>query len=209
MKAQVRENFGKGAARSLRRAGQTPAILYGLQAEPTPLQLNTKEITLALIKAQRRNALISLDVDDNGSMVEKSVIVKDLQTDPVKDYLVHLDFLEVATEVPMEFQVPLKFTGKALGVEMGGDMHEHMFTVTVMGLIADIPDFLEFDVTEMKLGEKVTCAELPIPENIELVTSKDDVCVSIAYERVAVEEVSDEDEAEVSVAIEETEDAAA
>ncbi|MDH5299466.1 MAG: 50S ribosomal protein L25, partial [Desulfobulbaceae bacterium] len=89
MSARVRKSFGKGAARTTRRAGQTPAVVYGPKTEPLALELNTKDFTKGLIFINRRNAVVNLNIDDGGSTSTRHVVVKEIQADPVQDTLVH------------------------------------------------------------------------------------------------------------------------
>ncbi len=112
----VRDSFGKGAMRRLRAAGKTPGVVYGSGAEALALEFETKVLFHELLDLQRRNAVITLKID-NGS--EKRVVVKEIQTDPVRDSLYHADFLEIDIDKPARFTVPVSYTGKAKGEDSG------------------------------------------------------------------------------------------
>lgn len=186
--AQVRDTFGKGSSRRLRMVGQTPAVLYGNKLEPVSLQMDTKELTHTLLKVQRRNAIYNLHVKKEGAEVVHHVMVKELQTAPVSDALVHADFCAISLEAPIVFTVPVNFVGKAKGVELGGDMTVLVRNVTLKGRPLDVPEFIEKDISDLGVGEKYTCADLELPANVELLDAKDAVCVSVAMPVVAAVE---------------------
>lgn len=178
--AQLRNKFGKGGARALRREGMTPAILYGAKkTEPVALQLNTKIFTKTLLKVQRRNAVLNLLVDDSNIM--HHVMVKELQTNPTNDSLVHADLYEVLLDTPMVLEVPVHYTGTAKGVDLGGDLHVHLAKISLRGLALDIPDFIEIDVTNLRIGDRLNLGDLNIPANVELLDNKETTCVSITH----------------------------
>ena len=193
MTAQVRTAFGKGASRSLRRAGQTPAVLYGQKKDPMTLACNTKDLTRGLLSINRNNAIISLAIDEDGKSSTRHVITKEIQTDPVQDTVVHADFFEISLDDAMAFAVPLHYLGTAKGVDMGGEMVISMKTVKLKGKALDIPDFIEVDVNALVIGTDITCKNLAIPSNVALEVDGDSVCVAVT---VASEERPDlEDEA--------------
>ncbi len=189
--AQVRDTHGKGASRRLRMAGNTPAVLYGNKMEAVSLQMDTKELTHTLLKVQRRNAVYILHVKTGADEVLHHVMVKELQTEPVSDALVHADFCAISLETPAVFTVPVTFVGKAKGVELGGEMTVFVRKVTLKGRPLDIPEFIEKDVADLGVGENYTCADFDLPANVELLGDKDAVCVSVAMPVVvAVEETA-------------------
>lgn len=180
MTAQVRKTIGKGAARSLRRAGQTPAVVYGPQGKATSLQCDTKELSKGLLLIHRKNAFINLEIDEDGEKTVKHVIAKDIQTNPVYDTVLHADFYEVSLDKPMVFQVPLRYSGKARGVDLGGDMSILKNKVKVSGKLLDIPDFIEIDVAPLDRGASLSFGDIALPEGVSLAGNAGTVCVSIS-----------------------------
>ena len=178
--AQVRNGFGKGANRTLRRAGQAPAVIYGSGKEPMALVVDIKGFTKTLLDIQRRNAVINLTIEAEGKSETRQVMIKELQKNPIDDSLVHADFLEISLEAPMTLSVPVKYTGKAKGVDMGGDMEITVNELPLKGKVLDIPDLIEVDVTPLELGSRFTCKDLPLPANVTLMKNADKVCVSIS-----------------------------
>jgi len=180
MTAQVRKGVGKGAARRARRAGNTPAVIYGPTGGTVALECNTRDLTRGLLAVHRKNAVINLEIDDDGKKTLRHVVTREIQTDPVQDSVLHADFYEISLDAPMVFQVPLRYSGKAKGVDMGGDMTIAMNTVTLKGKALDIPDFIAIDVTPLGPGATLTCGELGVSANVTLVDDRDSVCVSIS-----------------------------
>ncbi|OGQ96619.1 MAG: hypothetical protein A2521_08175 [Deltaproteobacteria bacterium RIFOXYD12_FULL_57_12] len=179
MSATVRNNFGKGAARTLRRQGQTPAVLYGLKSEPVALSMDSVIFRKALMSIHGRNTVVSLDVLAGESKTTHHVMVKEIQKDPVDDSLIHADFLEIALEKARNFVVPLKYVGTAKGIDLGGIMEVHMGAVRVKGQPLNIPDYIEVDTSSLGIGEKLTCQTVNIPAGIDLLEKLEAVCVMV------------------------------
>ncbi|MGV1098762.1 50S ribosomal protein L25 [Thiovibrio sp. JS02] len=180
MTARVRKSVGKGAARTSRRAGNTPAVVYGPKGGALSLECNTRDLTRGLLSIHRKNAIINLEIDEDGKKSVRHVVTREIQTDPILDQVLHADFYEVSLNAPMVFQVPLVYVGKAKGVDMGGDMTINMHKVTLKGRALDIPDAITIDVSPMGPGAVLTSKELPLGEGVSLVSNGDAVCVSIS-----------------------------
>ena len=176
MSASVRKDFGKGAMRRLRTAGITPAVLYGTGRETLSLQLETLPLVKQLLKIQRRNAVITLNIEGDSS---RHVLIKELQTDPVRDTLIHADFFEIPLDKPRKFTVSLVVTGVAKGVDVGGILEVVSNKVIVEGNPLDIPDTIEVDVTELAIGDNFIVSNLALPDTLKMLTSGDAVCVTI------------------------------
>lgn len=174
--ASVRNTSGKGPMRQLRMQGMTPAVVYGRGAEAQKLQLDTKTLMAQLLEFYRKNTIVTLKVDGAG---DKSVMVGEVQTDPVRDTLVHVDFCEIDLEKDRAFTVPIILKGKAKGVDLGGHMIVGCNKVVLQGKPLDIPDECVVDVTSMAIGDEIECASLTIPENVTMVTDPETVAVSI------------------------------
>jgi len=186
LNANVRTGHGKGAARTLRRSGQTPAVLYGQGAEPVSLALNTKDLTKELLAIHHRNAIVNLDVANDSEKYTKHVLIKEVQVDPLKEVPVHADFCEISLDKPMTLIVPLDYTGKAKGVDMGGEMLISATSVKVKAKPLDIPDSIVVDVTGLNIGDNYTFADLPIPAGVTLVDTATKPCVAVTTASVKV-----------------------
>jgi large subunit ribosomal protein L25 len=192
VEARTRKNFGKGAARQLRRSGKTPAVLYGAGNDNMPLEVETKPFTKTLLNIQDQNAVITLNIADVADKKVHHVIVQEVQVDPVRDSLIHADFLEIDLDKPLVLAVPLKFKGKAKGVDMGGEMHISRHHITVRGKAFDIPNDISIDVSGLGVGAKVTCGDLDIPGSITLQDKADAVIVSVQEASAAAAKTEEE-----------------
>lgn len=177
--ANKRADFGKGAARSLRRAGRTPAVLYGPGIEPQTLSLETHAFTQALFAVHRRNAVINLEVKDGSDSRIHHVITREIQTDPVKDNVLHADFYLISLDESLTFRVPLRYKGKARGVELGGELSITRRNISLKGKALDIPDHIEIDVAPMGSNSTLTCSEVALPPGVELADKPEGVCVAV------------------------------
>ncbi|MCK4839607.1 MAG: 50S ribosomal protein L25 [Desulfobulbaceae bacterium] len=178
--ANVRGSHGKGAARVLRSKGLTPAILYGSGTESVSLELDTKSFTKTLLGINRRNALINLDVLEGKKKSTRHVVIKELQTDPIQDDLLHADFCEVSLEKPMILEVPIELTGKAKGVDLGGILQVSMVKVPMKGKILDFPDSLSIDISDLAIEDGLTCKDLTIDSKMEILAGDDSLVVFVA-----------------------------
>lgn len=185
MSAAVRSAAGKGPMRQLRMQGMTPAVVYGGGGEALKLQLDTKTLTIKLLEFSRRNTVVALKIADG---VAKSVSIGEIQTDPVTDRLIHVDFCEIDLEKIRTYSVPIVYNGTAKGVDLGGDMVVNHNKVVLEGKPLDIPDEFVIDVTSLGMGESVKCGEIAIPENVRMVTDSETLAVSIVKpgQKVAV-----------------------
>ena len=174
--ASVRNISGKGAMRQLRMKGMTPGVVYGGGAEAQKLQLDTKTLMSQLLEFYRKNTVVTLKVDGSS---EKTVMVGEVQTDPVRDTLVHVDFCEIDLQKDRTFTVPIVLKGKAKGVDLGGNMIVSCTQVVLKGKPLDIPDEIIVDVTAMAIGAEINCGTLSLPENVKMVTDPESLIVSI------------------------------
>ncbi|MEW6593294.1 MAG: 50S ribosomal protein L25 [Thermodesulfobacteriota bacterium] len=177
--AQVRTKFGKGAARTLRRAGQTPAVVYGKQ-ESLALELDSHSFTKALLSIHRKNAVINLKVTDGKKESVKHVLPKEIQTDPLLNTVLHADFYEISLDEPRVFVVPIRYVGKAKGVDMGGDMTITKNKLTLRGKALEIPDVVEVNVSPLGIGEKMSFADIQLPPGLTMLDAPETVCVTVA-----------------------------
>ncbi len=160
----------------MRAAGKTPGVVYCDGKEALPLEFETKVLFNELVSIQGRNAVITLKID-NGS--EKNAIVKEIQTDPVKDTLYHADFLEIDLKEPTKFVVPVKYTGKAKGIDLGGILEIAVRELELVGEPLNIPDECVVDISGMAIGDSIKAADIGLPEGVLLVSKADKVCVVI------------------------------
>jgi large subunit ribosomal protein L25 len=176
MSANLRTVRGKGPMRRLRDQGLTPAVVYGAGVEALSLQMNTKELNAKLLEIVRRNAVVTLKIDEN---TDKSVVLKEVQTDPILDTLIHVDFCEIDLDKAKVFTVPLNFSGTARGVDLGGRLETYADSVLLEGKPLDIPNEVTLSVNSINIGEQLTFSAIQLPENVSLVSKADVACVGV------------------------------
>lgn len=176
MSASVRTSTGKGAMRQLRMQGKTPAVVYGGGAAALSLEMDTKTLMQQLLEIYRQNAVVTIKVDGDR---DRHVLVGEVQTDPVRDTLIHADFCEIDLQKVRRFNVPVVYTGVAKGVDLGGEMFVERDSVTLEGLPLDIPDQCSLEVTDLKIGDHMTFGNIALPPGLKLISSADTVCVKV------------------------------
>ncbi len=179
MPSAVRTVFGKGAMRRLRKDNLVPGVCYSGGKQPIPLQFDSIDLHKNLLHIHGRNAVITLDVEGDDKQ-QHHVLVQEIQQDPVSDRVIHVDLLEIDLDKPLDFEVPLEFTGTAKGVDMGGELHVFKHVVHLRGRALDIPDSITTDITPLERGGAgLTFGDLDIPENVEMLDDPDVVCVTV------------------------------
>jgi len=188
--AQVRKEQKKGPARRLRLQGLVPAIFYGGSTENIPLAVKSSDL-MKLRKEKKVHAFIKLIIDDGGKKLEKLSLIKELQTQPLTGKLYHADFYEVDMKKKLAFDVTLNFTGKAIGVENGGELQHIKREVKVMCLPADLPDHIDVDITAIDIGHSIKVKDIIIPEGLTHLDPPDAAVVSVAAVKVVKVETAE------------------
>ena len=163
--AKRREKTGKGISRTLRRQGDMPAVLYGASIDSVPLSVNVHEMELLLNKVSPSQALLDLQID-GGAQDKKTVMIKELQIDPVKFNYLHIDFYEVRMDQQITTTVPIVATGTSKGVEDGGILQIIRRELEVNCLPGDIPEPIEIDITDLEVGDSIHVEDIRLGENI-------------------------------------------
>jgi len=190
--AEVRSSFGKNAARQLRMQGRIPAVLYGQQEAALSLTVDSKDLLAILHSAAGHNTILSLDVKDQGST---SVILKEWQLDPIKETLLHADFLRIAMDNTLQVSVPVLPLGVAKGVKDQGGIFEFVLRqLEVECLPADIPDHITADISDLEIGSNLRVADLSVDPKLKVMSDLDLVVAHVVTpkeEAVAAEEVAE------------------
>lgn len=184
MSASKRDSFGKCAMRRLRVSGNTPAVLYGNDKDVMALQLETAPFLKSLFQISRKNAVVNLSINGDET---RHVMMKEIQTDPVNDSLIHADFYEISLDAPKCFTVDIELTGKAKGVDLGGELVVHQTAIQIEGLPLDIPETVSVDITALEIGDSIKFSDIELPENLKMVTAASVLCVEVV-EAVAASE---------------------
>lgn len=165
---EAREGVGKGVARKLRAAGRIPGVVYGKKLANQSITLDPHALEKILSKGGM-NSLIDLEVPGG----KRTVLVKDLQRDPVRGVYLHADFYEVDLAQSIEVSVPLHFSGKARGTEFGGIVDHPLRELDIECLPGAIPEFIEVDVSPLDLNDSLHVRDLAVPEGVTVRTDGD------------------------------------
>ena len=191
--ADVRADVGKGASRRLRHANKVPAVIYGGGENTLSLTLDHNKTLHALSHEAFYSHILTLKVGKNS----EKVILKDVQRDPSRPRIAHIDFLRVRADQKLHMHVPLHFIGAedAPGAKEGGVFSHLMTDVEVSCLPAHLPEFIEVDISNMALNETLHLSHLKLSKDVELVAfahgveGHDHPVVSIHIPRIIEEEV--------------------
>jgi large subunit ribosomal protein L25 len=190
----TRSDRGSRAMRRLRREGKVPGILYGGDAEPTPIEVDARILRNTLAHT---GAVIQVTVDGGGAV---PVQVKDVQRHAVRGEIVHADFFRVDMKVAIQAAVPVEVINveQAEGVVQGGVLSQESNQITVEALPGDMPESLTYDASGLQINDTAFVTAVPLPEGVTLVDDPETVLVSITIPRATLEE-TDELETEVAV----------
>jgi len=188
-----RDSRGKGPARRMRAAGRIPAVLYGYRSEPTTLSVEAAELDRLL---RTSSAGINTLIDLRGDVAGRTVLIKELQREPVRGTLVHADFYAIDATESLLVDVPLVVVGTSVGVSQGALLEELVREIQIECLPDSIPDSIEVDVTALDVGDSIHVGDIPLPEGTTLVSDPEILAVSCVVSRAAVAEEAAEGEGE-------------
>ena len=186
-----RENFGKRASKRYRRENLVPAEVYGASKDNQSILVNSFELTNQIKDPQFYSNVIDLNV----GKTQIEVILKDVQRDPQKSHITHIDFLEVDQNVKITVNVPINFINEdtCVGIKKSGGVISHIITeIEINCLPKDIPENIQVDVQELDINQSIHLTEIKLPDGVEFLSGTDkdhDSAVVKCYQ--PVEEVID------------------
>lgn len=186
--AKPRAEKGKGAARRLRNSGFIPAVAYGKGISATSLSVVPKEIA-TIIKSERgQNTVLQVKVEGGNELL---AMIKSYTYHPVSRSLEHVDFVQVKLDVPVQVEIPLIMTGKAVGLSKGGVMRQVYRTIPVRCLPDRIPLKVEADTSALELGDAIATQDLKLPEGVEVRLAAEQTLIAVvAPEKDRTEEAA-------------------
>jgi large subunit ribosomal protein L25 len=173
-------------------------VVYGKKIDPVSVTVDERDFTKAMEQAGK-NPLFELKIKDGGNVTDRVALLKDRQVNPLDGELVHLDFMEIALDKPIEVPIPLHFTGKARGVEMGGTFRPTARYLNVSCLPADIPDFISIDIARLKIGDVIQVGEAPLPTGVTALDPENYPLATVLAPKKGAE-LEEEEEAEAAAA---------
>ena len=186
LKAEIREGLGKIANMHLRREGKVPAVVYKGGKLGSNILVDKKELWRALHTEAGENAIITLDIDKGG---KKTVIVHEIQTEPVHDGFLHVDFHEISLTEKIKVTVPFTVKGEAVGVkEEDGVLAQIMWEIEVECLPTAIPEHIDIRVDDLRIGDGIHVEDIKFPEGVVPVEEAEKLIVHVIPPKAEEEE---------------------
>jgi len=193
--AQARARSGTGGARAVRRDGLLPGIIYGDGKDPQPIKLDP----IDMLKAYRRPGFMSSIIDLEIDGKAEKALPRDVQTHPVKDHIIHVDFLRVGPKTRVTVNVPVHFTNEddSTGLSRGGVLNVVRHDVELSCPAMDIPEFIEGDLAGLDIGDSVKISAISLPDGVKpTITDRDFTIATIAAPTVMATETEESEEGE-------------
>ena len=179
LKVSLREKNGKGVARSLRRTGHIPAVVYG-GGKSRALSASLKDVERALHTHAGKNALFDLEIHGGPEVRTALTLVRDIQRDPITGTILHLDFFEVSEKARIRNKVPLEVIGEApAGVKKGGTLDFVMRELHVECLSFQMPDHIKVDVSGLDINQTLHVRDITLPPGVKVLDDENSVAVHI------------------------------
>lgn len=188
--AYPRNAAGRAAARTVRKGRRIPAVIYGRQAQPQNLEVESKALEDLLHASASENLLVDLSVDQD-ARARRLALVKEIQHHPLSGKFLHIDFHEIQENEKVSIAVPVEATGEAVGVKTGGGVLEHVLhKIKVRCLAKDLPEFIAVDVTSLEIGRAIHIGEIPPIPNVEILGDKSAPVFAVAAPITEAEEAA-------------------
>ena len=186
LNVDIRKEHGTSAARRTRLQNKVPAVVYHSGIEATPLSVDKTSLNKALRTGQM---IFEVNVEDK----DQFVLVKEIQYHPVTDEIIHIDFQKVKEDEKISLEVAVRSSGESKGVKLGGLLVQMLNSVTIKCKPAEIPEFLEIDVTDMEMNTNLFVKDITLPSDVEMLTAEDIAVVSVQEPKQEKEEEVAED----------------
>lgn len=189
--AELGRTTGSRPSKRLRHEGKIPGVVYGMGSEPTSITVEWSELRRALTTEAGLNALIDLHLGDDASLT----VVKDLQRDPVRRTVTHVDFMRIDRDVAMDFDVPLVLVGDLGKLEHEKGMADQLlYTITVKAKPGSVPTQIEVDGSDLGVGDQIKVADIALPAGASTELDPETVVVNAVITRSGVDAGAEEGE---------------
>jgi len=195
LSAIKREKTGKEISKKLRKQGLIPAIVYGPRFQPLPIAVKFNELESILIKHKGETLLFNLELTD-GEPSKIQAILKDYQTHPITDKIIHIDFLAIHEEETITLDIPLEFLGKPVGISKGGVLEILLHELTIECLPSNIPDKIYIDISNLDVGDVLHVKDIKVPERVKVINDPEETVLTIVAEAVEGTEEETEETSE-------------
>jgi len=201
LNATVRQEKGKQAVKKLRRGGLVPAVVYHRGEKSIEVSLSDREISRIINAEGGENVLINLTIESDKSKRPRSVIVKEVQHDPVKRHILHVDLNEISLTEVITVEVEVVATGESIGVKQDGGLLDHpLRMLKIQCLPTDIPKHIDVDVSGLKLNDSIHVKDLTLSDKIKVLTDPEALLFQVKlHEEKKEEEVLPGETPEIEV----------
>jgi large subunit ribosomal protein L25 len=172
LRAGVRDNKGKEAAKKLRRNNQIPAVFYGPDTDPLMLVVDYSDLDGIIKQTAVENIILALQIESEEGSDSKTVMLKELQVDPIKNTYLHADFYEISMEKEVTVGIPIQLLNTPAGVVEGGILQHVRREITISCLPDKMVEHLDVDVSGLEIGDSIHIRDIVLPEG--LTTSQDE-----------------------------------
>jgi len=194
LKGVLRKEVGKKFSRKLREEEKVPCVIYGGE---NVKHFSVPEKDVKSIIYTQEAYLLKINLDGGAY----NAILQDIQFHPVTDRIIHMDFIEISEDKPVTVTLPVKLTGDSSGIKEGGRLRLKRRSLRVKGYPKDLPDYLEIDITNLKIGQSIKIGELSY-ENLEILDPPRPMVVAIVSSRLVAKGMKAAIEAEEEAAAE-------
>ena len=181
LKAEIREETGKAKVKKLRKNNIVPAVVYKSGKESVNIKVKARDLLEVLSTSAGENVLITLKVGGKKEARDLTCIIKEIQRDPVKEDIIHVDLNEISLTEKLKVKVPVHSRGEAEGVVKDEGVLEHvLWEVEIECLPTQIPEKIEVEVGAMKIGDTVYVKDLPVPPGVQILNDPELTVLSVA-----------------------------
>ena len=183
-----RESVGKKATKALRNAGQVPCVLYG---GDQPVHFSAAELAFSKLVYTPNAHTVVIALGDTSY----NAVLQDIQFHPVTENILHIDFYQLFDNKEIAMDIPVVLTGNSIGVRAGGVLRRNRRKLRIKALPTNLPDFIEVDISKLRIGNKVYVSQLP-SEDYKFLHSDNTVVCQVKQSRVSVAELEDDEDEE-------------
>ena len=177
LKGEVRENTGKSFTKSVRKEGNIPCIVYGDEKDPVAVNINYVSALKLYNTGRMLTTLLDLELSNGDKM---KVIPKDIQIDPVKDNIIHIDLLRLSGDSRVSVEIQVNFVGESdsPGIKTGGVLTVTRYSVELDCPALSIPESIDVDISNLEMGESVKLSDVNLPEDVNPVITDRDITIA-------------------------------
>jgi len=183
----ARVDLGKKFSKKIRKNGEVPCVIYSKKKEPAHISINYNELRKVVYNPNV--FILSITVGENTF----NTIIRDIQFHPISDNILHVDFLELKENELVSLEIPVQLTGNSIGVRNGGQLNLVMRKLLIKSFPKNIPDKIEVDITNMRIGNSIRILDLN-NEDFQFLQPENGVVVSVKTARNIIEEEEEEEE---------------